>query len=490
MNQGASGFALAVLLAVAGGPASLAADGAKAVALESVDQQAQRIAELGLRIWEFAEPAFQEHRSSRLLADALEEAGFRVKRGVAEMPTAFVAEYGSGKPVVAILAEYDALPGLAQAAVPRRQPAPGSAGHGCGHNLFGAACTGAGIAVKAAIDQHKLPGTVRVYGCPAEEGGAGKAYMIRGGLFDDVDVALHWHPSSSTGAGMKGSLAVVRFRVRFHGTASHAAGSPEKGRSALDGVELMNVGVNYLREHVPSSARIHYVIVRGGDRPNVVPAEAEAWYYICAPKMSEARSIFERVKKIAEGAALMSETRQEIVQLTGSYEILPNEPLARLVDANLRDVGPPPFTDDDRQFAAALREELGLSVDRVSGSSDPLDGDIARFVSSSGSGSTDVGDVSWVVPTAGLNVATAARGCPGHSWANVACAGSSIGSRGSVTAAKVLAASVVELLENPDVIDRAKHDFAARRGSVQYEPLLEPGPPPDRLDAPVETPLP
>jgi aminobenzoyl-glutamate utilization protein B len=396
------------------------------------------------------------------------------------MPTAFVAEFGSGKPVLALLAEYDALPGLSNAAEPVQKPDPRQqAGHGCGHNLFGAAIVGAALSVKSAMEQHGVPGTIRVYGCPAEEGGCGKAYLIRGGEFHDVDLALHWHPAAINSAEMKSSLAIVRFRVRFTGKSAHAAGSPHVGRSALDAVELMNIGVNFLREHVPTTSRIHYVITNGGRRPNVVPEQAEAWYYIRAPKMSEAQSIFERVKKIAEGASLMTETKREIRMITGSYEILPNEPLARAVDANLHDVGPPPYSAADREFAVALCRELGLGVK----DDDALMTTIKPFSGGGvGNGSTDVGDVSWVVPTAGLNVATAARDVPGHSWAMTACSGSSLGACGSVTATKVLAASAVDFLMNDELRRAAVEAFDKARGDVKYAPVLDPAPPPERLD--------
>lgn len=453
---------------------------AKATALAGAAKQTELVERLGKQVWQFAEPAFQEHQSSKLLADTLESGGFKVRRAVAEMPTAFVAEFGSGKPVVALMAEYDALPGLSNAAEPVQRPEPRqTAGHGCGHNLFGAAIVGAALAVKESMEQHKIPGTLRVYGCPAEEGGCGKAYLVRAGEFKDVDVALHWHPSSVNSAEMKSSLAIVRFRVRFTGKSAHAAGSPHMGRSSLDAVELMNVGVNFLREHVPTTSRIHYVITNGGKRPNVVPDLAEAWYYIRAPKMSQAEAIFERVKKIAEGASLMTETKPEIRMITGSYEILVNEPLARVVDANLRAVGAPQFTDEDRAFAAAIRREVGIVSKE---GEEPLATTIKPFGLDSGEGSTDVGDVSWVVPTAGLNMATTGREVPGHSWANTACAGSSIGAHGAAAATKVLAASAMEFLTDADLRSRAVKDFDDRRNGEVYRAVLDPAPPPERLD--------
>ncbi|MBL8827877.1 MAG: amidohydrolase [Planctomycetaceae bacterium] len=455
---------------------------AKQAAVAAVDERAAMITDLGKKVWEFAELAFQEHKSSALLADALEREGFKVTRGVATMPTAFVAEYGSGKPVVAILAEYDALPGLSQAAVPQQQPLPTSrAGHGCGHNLFGAASTGAALAVKHVLADRKLSGTVRLYGCPAEEGGSGKVYLVREGLMKDVDVAFHWHPGSGNSAAMKSSLAVIRFRVRFTGKAAHAAGSPQKGRSALDGIELMNVGVNYLREHVPTDSRIHYVITNGGGRPNIVPEHAESWYYIRSPKMTDAALIFERVKKIAQGAALMSETQQEVHMVTGSYEILENEPLAKLMDANLRAIGAPQFTDDEIKFATELRQNIGVNEGRDT-TLGALDTTIGNFTSDVTNGSTDVGDVSWVVPTTGLSIATSARGVPGHSWSTVACAGSPIGTRGSIVAAKVLATTTLDIFEQPERVAAAKADFERRKGTVVYKVLLPPGPAPTRLD--------
>lgn len=482
---GIGAIVLSLALTTAAEADSPALSTARQTAVAEVGKQSDLVVSLGKQVWEFAETAFQEHKSAELLAATLEKAGFKVRRQVGGMPTAFIAEYGSGKPVLAILAEYDALPGLSQAATTQQTPVPGqTAGHGCGHNLFGAACTGAALAVRRAMDEHRLAGTLRVYGCPAEEGGCGKAYMVREGLFADVDAALHWHPGAKNSAAPRSSLAVIRFRVKFAGRAAHASGSPEKGRSALDGVELMNVGINYLREHVPSTARIHYVITRGGQRPNIVPENAEAWYYIRAPQMSLAQEIFARVKKIAEGAALMSETTQSIHSLTGSYEILPNDPLARLMDANLRAIGVPEFSDAEREFAHDLRETLGLSdaPDRDTGATGPIDTRIARFLPGGGEGSTDVGDVSWVVPTAGLGVATCARGTPGHSWAMTACSGSPLGQRGSLTAAKVLAATAVQIFEEPQTLVGAKEDFTRRKGDVAFKPVLEPGPPPERLD--------
>lgn len=477
-------FTAVVIVGILGGDSAIGWTETKRAAVAAVDQRQDQIADWAQRIWEWSEPAFQEFESSKLLADVLESNGFTVKRGIAGMKTAFVAEAGSGKPVIAILAEYDALPGLSQAAVPRREPVPRrEAGHGCGHNLFGAASTGAAIAVKEVLAQHKLPGTVRLYGCPAEEGGGGKVYMVRDGLFDDVDVALHWHPASKNSAALRTCLAVIRFRARYYGKAAHAAGSPHTGRSAMDGVELLNIGMNYLREHVIQQARIHYVVTNGGLRPNVVPDFAEVWYYIRAPKMTQAREIFERAKKVAEGAALMSETKHEIVEISGTYELLLNETLGKVMDKNLRMIGPPKFTPDEMEFAKQIRQSLGLAEDEdlETGDSGPISQQIEEFKTILGYGSTDVGDVSWAVPTVGLNVSTAARDIPGHSWSLVACSGSSMGPRGAQTAAQVLACTAIEIFENPEVITKAKEEFEKRRAGAEYENMIGDAVPPEKL---------
>ncbi|QDU63673.1 p-aminobenzoyl-glutamate hydrolase subunit B [Planctomycetes bacterium Pan216] len=457
----------------------------KRAAAESIEARKEEIASQARRIWELAELAFQERKSSTLLADALESSGFEVERGVAGMETAFVATFGKGKPVIALLAEFDALPGLSQRAEPYRKEDPRrDAGHGCGHNLFGVASVGAAIAVKEVMVEKGLEGTLRVYGCPAEEGGGGKSYLVREGLFDDVDAALHWHPSSSNDAGPRTTLAVIRFRVRFKGKSAHASAAPEQGRSALDAIELMSVGVNFLREHIPSDVRIHHVITEGGKRPNVVPENAEAWYYIRAPRMATAKEVFARVRRIADGAALMTDTKSTILKVTGAHEILPNEPLARLVDGNFRLIGPPQFSEEERSFAQSLRESLGLAddVDLREGARGPVSDAISGFREHGTKGSTDVGDVSWSVPTAGALVATAPRGVPLHSWGFVASAGSSIGVRGAVTAAKVLALSAIDLFEQPKLLDAGKEDFRRRKGTAPFEPLLESGPPPKSVD--------
>ena len=307
---------------------------------DEIESQKSTYKKIALKIWEWAEVGYQEEKSSALLKKKLSEAGFSIQTGVAEIPTAFIAEFGSGQPVIAILAEYDALPGVSQKAIPTRDPViTGGAGHACGHHLFGTASVAAGIAIKNWLKTNKIKGTLRVYGTPAEEGGAGKVYLVRAGLFDDVDAVLHWHPSSNNNANPGSSLANKSAKFRFYGESSHAAASPERGRSALDGVESMNQMVNMLREHVPQETRIHYVITSGGEAPNVVPAFAEVFYYVRNPEVANVKAIFERVVKAAQGAAIGTETTMDYEIIHGLYNLLPNETLSEVMYKNLVSVG-------------------------------------------------------------------------------------------------------------------------------------------------------
>jgi aminobenzoyl-glutamate utilization protein B len=443
------------------------ADSPQQTASTWLDANRDRVAQISDAVWDYAELAFQEHKSSKLLADTLEQAGFKVRRGVADMKTAFVAEYGSGKPVIAFLAEYDALPGLSQNAEPVKEPrAKGKPGHGCGHNLLGTASVAAGLAVKEVLHRHKLPGKVIVFGTPAEEGGAGKVYMVRAGLFKDVDAVLSWHPSGGNALACGSCLAVKRARFRFHGLAAHAAASPHKGRSALDAVELMNVGANYLREHVPDQTRIHYVITKGGGRPNIVPEEAESWYYVRAPHMADAQEVFERIKEIAQGACLMTRTTVELLGESGTYETLPNMALSRVVERHFKRIGPPPFDAADLRFASELQRNYGLGQRPLDTALDRgrIDFEFARTM-----GSTDVGDVSWHVPTAELMVAARPVGTAAHSWAFTASAGSPIGHKSCVTAARVLAASALDLLAAPEQLQAAREEFRAKTREFKYQ---------------------
>ena len=421
------------------------------------------------QIWEWAEPGYQETRSSGLLANWLEEAGFRMKRGIAEIPTAFTAEFGSGTPVIAILGEFDALPGLAQQPVPYEQPKPEAYyGHGCGHHLFGVASATAALALAEQIQAGRLSGTIRYYGCPAEEGGSAKVFMVRSGLFDDVDVALHWHPGNENAAGDRSSLARIAVKFRFRGKSAHAAGAPDQGRSALDGVELMNHAVQLLREHVPSDTRIHHIITSGGDAPNVVPNFAEVYYYVRHPHSKTLRRLYERVVKCARAGALATETELEIVNEGGILEIFPNNTLAEVTRANLEVLNDLHFEPEEIEFALKLQETITRPK--------PLDS-ISRVRDRSGevgNGSTDVGDVSWVVPTTGFGTACWVPGTPGHSWQAVACGKTTIARKGMVLAARVLAATAVDLLQRPELINQAKQEHRRRLGERKYTPLMAP----------------
>ncbi len=437
--------------------------------VSSVDARIDVYESVALQIWEWAEVGYRESRSAELLSAELAGEGFSVTSGVAGIPTAFVAEYGAGRPVIGILAEYDALPGLSQAAVPRRQArAEGAAGHACGHHLFGAASVAAAVAVRDFLNNSGRSGTIRVYGTPAEEGGAGKVYMVREGLFGDVDAALHWHPSDRNDASAASTLANRSAKFRFHGFSTHAAGAPERGRSALDGVEAMNYMVNLLREHVPSEARIHYVITRGGLAPNVVPDYSEVYYYVRHPSAEVLEGIFDRVVLAAEGAAQGTGTEMDYEIIHGIHSVLPNEALASVVYENLTALGGVHYSEEEAAFARAIRETL-------EGALPPIDSGqmIEPFELRMSKGSTDVGDVSVVVPTAGVDIATWVPGTSAHSWQAVAAGGMSIGIKGMALAAKTLALSAVDLITDPALLRSAREEFERRRGpDYIYRSLL------------------
>lgn len=428
----------------------------------TVDKNAGQLADTALKIWNYAELGYLETQSSSLLQGQLKKAGFTVQTGVAGQPTAFVASFKNGAgPVIGVLAEFDALPGLSQAAVPTKQAVPGrDAGHGCGHNLFGAASASAAIAVKDWMIKNKVAGEIRVYGTPAEEGGSGKAYMVRDGLFKDVDVALHWHPGDRNSAAESASLANISGKFRFYGTSAHAAAAPEKGRSALDGVEAMDNMVNMMREHIPDGTRIHYAITEGGKAPNVVPDFAEVYYYVRHVDPKVVVSVMDRVKKAADGAALGTETRVEWEQTGGVYSMLPNEVLMQVMDRNLRHVGGVKWTAEETEFARKIHATFGPGAPALESAQEI--GEL-KF-DTRGRGSTDVSDVSWVTPTVGLSTATFVPGSAGHSWQNVAAAGHSIGVKGGVNAAKTLALTAAELFSTPDTVAKAKAEFERRRG--------------------------
>ena len=441
-------------------------------AIARVSQLEPQLIALHKKIWEFSEVGLKEVRSSAAMQEFLRSQGFEVKSGVAGMPTAFVASWGSGKPVIGILAEFDALPGVSQEAAPERKAREGvDAGHACGHSVFGAASAGAACAAKSVLEARKLPGTIRLYGTPAEETAIGKQYMLLDGWFDDADIVLSWHVRDLSFADYAYTKAVVSAKFRFHGIAAHASRDPEQGRSALDAVELMDVGANFLREHVKEDTRIHYVITNGGGQPNVVPPEAEVWYYLRANRHADVERYFERLKKIAEGAALMTETTWDLRIDSDAHEVLPNHALALLLDRNLRYVGPPKFNEEETAFARKVQEPLerkpaaplSLVIEPVPDKPDQI------------TSSTDIGDVSWRVPVGTISVCAAALGTPAHSWQWAATTGMSIGEKGLSVAAKTLAASALELFTSPEQLEAARKDFHAVRDPLQFVTLVPVG---------------
>lgn len=451
------------------GPVAAFPQKTKQEIIKSIDGQSGLYGGIAHQIWEFAEVGYQEVKSSALLQKTLKDAGFTIEAGVADMPTAFVASYGQGKPVIAILGEFDALPGVSQDAVPEPKQVEGRpAGHACGHHLFGTASSAAAIAVSNWLIANKKQGTVRFYGTPAEEGGSGKVYMVRAGLFNDVDAVVHWHPSPVNNASPGGSLANLTGKFRFSGVAAHAAASPERGRSALDGVEAMNHMVNMMREHVPSNARIHYVITRGGEAPNVVPAFAEVYYYARHPDRAVLKSIWDRIVKTSQGAAMGTETKVELEVTGGVYNVLPNEALAKVMDANLRMVGGYTYSAEEREFALKIQSTFTGPVPRLETTNE-----VGPYQFRDGPASTDVGDVSWVVPTVGLATATWVPGTAGHSWQAVAAGGTSIGTKGMLVAAKTMALMAVDLFSNPALIEEGWKELRSRRGeNFRYEALI------------------
>ena len=438
--------------------------------LSLIDARQDRLGQVAMEIWELAEVGYQEYESSALLQQELRAAGFSVEAGVAGMPTAFIAEWGSGSPVIGILAEFDALPGITQDAVPERAPIlEKDAGHACGHHLFGTGSAGGAIATKEWLEATGVQGTIRLYGTPAEEGGAGKVYMVRDGLFDDVDVVLHWHPGDANSASPSTSLANKSAKFRFHGISAHAAAAPDRGRSALDGVEAMNTMVNLMREHVPQETRIHYVITDGGSAPNVIPDFAEVFYYVRNPEPDMVQEIFSRVVSAAQGAAMGTGTTVDYEVIHGLYNLLPNEALQRVMWEKLNQVGGVQYDQTERDFAQLLRASLPPTSPPLESALEVQPYDFVR----SGMGSTDVADVSWVVPTAGLRTATWVPGTASHSWQAVAAGGMSIGTKGMLVAAKTLALTAVEIFSNPEIVEAAAAEQARRVGpDFVYKPLL------------------
>jgi aminobenzoyl-glutamate utilization protein B len=445
------------------------ADVDKAAIVSGLNADYERFQSIAHRLWANPELGYLEVESAQLLQNALAEEGFTIESGVAGIPTAFTASYGSGGPVIGILGEYDALPGMSQAAVPYEEPAAeGAPGQACGHHLFGTASVAAAIAVKNWLRESKTPGTIRFYGTPAEEGGSGKVYMVRAGLFEDVDAVVSWHASDANTANPGTNLATISGKFRFTGRSAHAAAAPERGRSALDGVEAMNDMVNMLREHTTEPTRIHYVITDGGNAPNIVPKSAEVYYVVRHEDVDEVRSVWARIVRTAEGAAIGTETSMEYEIIGGTYPRLPNETLAAVLHANLSMVGGVDYDEEEKAFARDIQATLGKTLPPIASA-----GVVQPMKFTRGKASADTGDVSYTVPMAAMRAATWVPGTPAHSWQAVAAGGMSIGYKGMMVAAKTLALSAVDLLTEPELLTEARSEFDERLGpDFRYEALL------------------
>ena len=451
-------------------PNAAAVNANKEATINALNANYEADKKTALQIWDFAEVGYKENKSSALHIQHLKDAGFTVETGVAGIPTAFVATYGSGSPAIGILAEYDALPGLAQNAVPEKSIIAGkNAGHGCGHHLFGTASVSAGIAIKELIASGKLKGTIKVYGCPAEEGGSGKVFMVRAGVFNDLDAVIHWHPDDANAVSTTSALANKSAKFKFYGISAHAAAQPDQGRSALDAVEAMDNMVNMMREHIPQETRIHYVITNGGKAPNVVPDFAEVYYYVRHPKRKDVVEIFDRVVKAAEGAAMGTGTTMKYDIIGGTHDLLINKTLAEVMQSNLEKVGGVTYTEEEKAFAKKMQPTfIGAPVAVETASTvKPL-----SYISEGNNGSTDVGDVSYVKPTVGMRGATWVPGTPAHSWQAVASGGTEIGTKGMLVASKTMALTAIDLMTNPTLIQKATEEFKAGVGDYKYKALL------------------
>lgn len=465
----------------------------KEIAWSWIDEHQKRIIEVSDTVWGYAEHGLMEYKSAKLLADELEQHGFQVDREVAGMPTAFIATWGSGHPIIGVMGEYDALPGLSQKPVPYKDPLKeGAHGHGCGHHIHGTSGLGGAIAIKVAMEEANVSGTVKFYGSPAEENYDGKVFMVRAGLFEEVDACLSHHPSQANTVRLGSSNAMNSVKFHFYGKTSHAAGSPEQGRSALDAVELMNAGVNFMREHIIEKARIHYVIEDGGGQPNVVPDYARTWYYIRAPERDQVDHIYKRVLKIADGADLMTETTHKVEFLTGLSNLIPNKALGEIILTNMREIGTPTYTEAELDFAKTIGEtvpleqkrdalrshkfpnwEQYLDVDLVQEVLDPWDAGMVM------GGSTDVSDVSWNIPTMEFATTTFVLGSPGHSWQSVACGGMSIGHKSLLFAAKTIAGAALDLITKPELLKKVRDEFHTKmKGRNYVSPIPDDVPPP------------
>ena len=447
---------------------------------DSVDKNAEKITALSDAIWDFSELSMQEYKSAAYYCDLLEQEGFRVERKLCGIPTAFSGSFGSGKPRIGILGEFDALSGLSQCpgSTKRESLNPGGNGQGCGHNLLGAAAFGAALAVKKAIEAGLLHGTVVFYGCPGEEGCAGKTFMARDGMFRDLDAALTWHPGDTNEIKVGSSAASMQVEYSFTGVSAHAADNPHMGRSALDAVELMHVGIQFLREHMPPNSSIHYSITDAGSvSPNVVQPAATTVLMVRGETVRKAKALLERVNKIAQGAALMTETSVAMRQIDGTASILPNETLERVMYENMQQVPVPEYTAAEREFAQALHATYPAAVPGLMSNSNRQVWAYANKMTDGGKraindfimpyvpyfayapGSTDVGDVSWLTPTAQITTATWTSAAPGHSWQNVSIGRTGIAHKGVLQAAKIIAGSAADLMEQPELLEKARAEF-------------------------------
>ena len=450
-------------------PATQQVNANKEAALAALNTAYEADKKTALQIWEYAEVGYKEVKSAALHVQHLKDAGFTVETGVAGIPTAFVATYGTGSPAIGILAEYDALPGINQSASAERDPIVGkNAGHACGHHLFGTASVSAGIAIKELMAAGKLKGTIKVFGTPAEEGGSGKVFLVRAGLFNNLDAVIHWHPDDVNAITTTSALANKSAKFKFYGISAHAAAAPDQGRSALDAVEAMDNMVNMMREHIPQETRIHYVITNGGKAPNVIPDFAEVYYYVRHPKRKDVVEIFDRVVKAAEGAALGTGTTMKYDIIGGTHDLLINKALAETMQANLDKVGGVNYTEEEIAFAKKIQPTMVAPIDIATAAQvKPL-----TYINEGNSGSTDVGDVSYALPTVGLRAATWVPGTAAHSWQAVASGGTEIGTKGMLVASKTMAMTAIDLMSNPVLLAKAMEEFIKSKGDYKYKALL------------------
>lgn len=447
----------------------------KKAIIVSVEKHKANLIKISDKIWAFAETAFEETKSSKILSDYAEEQGFTLERGVAGMPTAFVATYGSGKPVISVLGEFDALPGLSQQAQPTKNPVTeGKPGHGCGHNIFGAGSLGAAIAIKELIENGTLKGTIKFMGTPSEEKYFAKIWMVNAGIWDDVDVNISWHPSAEIKANVQSSLALVDFKIEFYGQAAHASADPWNGRSASDALEIYTTGINYYREHVKPTVRMHYHIQDAGQVVNVVPDYARLWMRVRDTKRSGMMPVYERTMEMVKGAAIMANVDYKISLISGIYEVLVNREGGKIMQANLELLGPIEYTDEEIAFGKKIQEVTGKEQVGMDSTIKPLEATKEH----PGGGSTDVGDVSWNVSNINLGVTTAPKDTPWHSWAVVACGGMSIGHKGLTYASKAMAMTMADLFENPELVEKVKAEYKKRKGDEVYKAIIPEGPPP------------